>query len=62
MKAFGDVLSKCSTDDAPWYVIPSERRWYRNLAITKILVDRLKAMDPQMPEPSFDPASIVIDD
>jgi len=62
MKAFGDVVGKCSTDHAPWYVIPSERRWYRNLAITKVLVDRLKAMNPQMPEPSFDPSAIVIDD
>jgi len=62
MKAFSDVVSKCSTDAAPWYVIPSERRWYRNLVITKILVDRLKAMNPQMPEPSFDPETIAIDD
>ena len=36
MEAFSDVVSKCSTDEAPWYVIPSERRWYRNLAITRI--------------------------
>ncbi len=61
MQAFSDVVSKCSPDHAPWYVIPSERRWYRNLAITKVLVDRLKQMDPQMPAPTFDPTTIVID-
>ena len=61
MEAFSDVVSKCSPDEAPWYVIPSERRWYRNLAITRVLVDRLKAMDPQMPEANFDPAAIVIE-
>ncbi len=61
MDAFSDVVSKCSTDAAPWYVIPSERRWYRNLAITRVLVDQLKAMDPQMPKPTFDPSNIAID-
>ncbi|MEE9403829.1 MAG: polyphosphate kinase 2 family protein [Algisphaera sp.] len=61
MQAFSDVVSKCSTEDAPWYVIPAERRWYRNLAITRVLVDTLRKMNPQMPEPDFDPKSIVIE-
>lgn len=61
MEAFNDALSKCSTKDAPWYVVPAERRWFRNLLIARVVVDTLEKMDPQMPEPDFDPASIVIE-
>ena len=60
MEAFNDVLRKCSTKDAPWYVVPAERRWFRNLLIAQVLVDTLEAMDLKLPEPTFDPATIVI--
>ncbi len=60
MKAFNLMLTKCSSEASPWYVIPSERRWYRNLIITKTLVDTIKAMDPQTPEPTYDPKKIEI--
>ncbi len=42
MAAYEDALSKCSTDAAPWYVIPSNRKWYRNLVITETLVETLR--------------------
>jgi PPK2 family polyphosphate:nucleotide phosphotransferase len=61
MHAFNDALRKCSTERAPWYVIPAERRWFRNLLIAQTIVDTLERMDPQMPEPTFDPKSIVIE-
>ena len=54
------MLRKCSTKDAPWYVVPAERRWFRNLLIAQVLVDTLEAMDLKLPEPTFDPATIVI--
>ena len=54
--AFEVALSRCSTDQAPWYVIPAEERWYRDLAISQLLVETLEDMDPQFPEPEFDPA------
>ena len=38
-EAYADAISKCSTDDAPWYIVPSDRKWYRNLAIAETLVD-----------------------
>lgn len=52
--AFEDAMEKCSTKHAPWYVIPSNRKWFRNLAIAQILVDTLQDMDMQLPEPSVD--------
>jgi PPK2 family polyphosphate:nucleotide phosphotransferase len=53
-RAFEDALSKCSTPHAPWYVIPANYKWFRNLAVSQILVDTMKAMKPQIPEPTVD--------
>jgi PPK2 family polyphosphate:nucleotide phosphotransferase len=44
--AYEDVLRKCSTKAAPWYVVPANRKWYRNLAVSEVLVDTLKAYRP----------------
>ena len=54
MEAYQDALAECSTEHAPWYIIPANRNWYRNLAITSILVDTLKELNPVYPRP--DPA------
>ena len=48
-RAFEDALSRCSTDWAPWYVIPSDRKWFRNVAVAEILGDTIAALDPQYP-------------
>lgn len=56
MGAFETALSRCSTDTAPWYVIPGEERWFRDLVVSQLLLETLEDMDPQFPEPSFDPA------
>ena len=47
--AYQDALSKCSQPDAPWFVIPSNRKWFRNLAISQIIVDALERMDLKYP-------------
>ncbi len=60
-KAYEDVLSKTSTEAAPWYVIPANRKWYRNLLIGEILVETLKNLDMQLPEIDFNPKEIVIE-
>ena len=60
MEAFNAAISRCSTRDAPWYVVPSERRWFRNLLVAQVIVDTLEQMDPQTPEPDFDPSEIEI--
>ncbi len=49
MAAYADALSLCSTPYAPWYAIPADQKWYRNLAIARILVSTLAKMDPQYP-------------
>ncbi len=58
--AFEDAISKCSTPAAPWYVVPAERRWFRNLLVAKVVVEALEDLDMAYPEPDFDPQSIVI--
>jgi PPK2 family polyphosphate:nucleotide phosphotransferase len=55
MAAYEDALERCSTAAAPWYVIPSNRKWFRNLAIGAILVERLKALKPAYPQPDLPP-------
>ena len=51
MVAYEDLLNRCSTPWAPWYVIPADRKWYRNLAIARVLMHTLRELDPQYPSP-----------
>ncbi|ALG08059.1 phosphate--nucleotide phosphotransferase [Kibdelosporangium phytohabitans] len=52
--AYADALTRCDTDTAPWFVVPSDHKWYRNWAVSQLLLETLESMDPQYPEPSFD--------
>jgi len=61
MDAYEDTLTKCSTEDAPWYIIPSNKKWYRNLVIGQAIVDKLKSLDMKYPEPQGKFDKIVID-
>ena len=58
LQAYEEALSKCSTDDAPWYVIPANHKWFRNLAVARIVVERLEAMGLKYPEPPADMARL----
>jgi PPK2 family polyphosphate:nucleotide phosphotransferase len=49
MAAYGDALSRCSTAEAPWFVIPANHKWYRDLAVARIVVDAARKLDPQYP-------------
>jgi PPK2 family polyphosphate:nucleotide phosphotransferase len=51
MRAYEDTLSKTSTEHAPWSVVPADHKWYRNWAISRIVIDTLRDMDPTFPEP-----------
>ena len=62
MRAFEEALSRCSTPWAPWYVIPANHKWYRNLAISRIIVDTLKQLDMRYPPPLPNAGEIVIPD
>ena len=59
--AFDDVLSKTSTAWAPWYVIPANRNWLRNLSVATILADTIADLRPAYPEPAELPANLVIE-
>ncbi|HEV8632222.1 MAG TPA: polyphosphate kinase 2 family protein [Thermoanaerobaculia bacterium] len=61
MTAYEEALHRCSSEHAPWYVVPANRNWVRNLAVSSIVRAKLEAMDPQFPQPKFDPATIVIE-
>ena len=54
MEAYREVLERCNTERAPWYVIPSDRKWYRNWAVAQLLVEQLRALDPRWPIADFD--------
>jgi PPK2 family polyphosphate:nucleotide phosphotransferase len=53
MRAYEDALSKCSTRFAPWFIIPADHKWYRNLAVSHIVLDALKKLNLKYPKPSF---------
>ena len=59
--AFGEMLSETSVDYAPWYLIPANRNWFRNLAVSEIVADSLDALNPQYPadEPGLEGLKIV---
>jgi PPK2 family polyphosphate:nucleotide phosphotransferase len=53
-EAYADALERCSTQHAPWYVVPSDRKWYRNWAAAQLLVEQLRALNLQWPVADFD--------
>jgi PPK2 family polyphosphate:nucleotide phosphotransferase len=54
MVAYEEALSKCSTAHAPWFVIPANHKWFRNLAIARIVVEYLEALKMKCPKPTVD--------
>ena len=54
LNAYEDALTRCSTPWAPWYVIPANKKWFRNLAVSQILVEALENLDMKFPPPSLD--------
>ena len=55
-EAYQAVIDKCSTDEAPWFVVPADRKWYARLAVMNLLKEHLVRLDPQWPEADFDVA------
>ena len=56
-RAYADAIEHCGTDAAPWFVIPSDRKWYRNWAVSALLLETLQELAPQFPAPSYDVAT-----
>jgi PPK2 family polyphosphate:nucleotide phosphotransferase len=57
-EAYDHAISHTSRKHAPWFIIPSDQKWYRNVAISGILVDTLKALKMKYPKPAFDISTI----
>ena len=53
-EAYAEALRRCNTAGAPWFVVPSDRKWYRNWAIASLLLETLRELDPQYPPPDYD--------
>jgi PPK2 family polyphosphate:nucleotide phosphotransferase len=62
MVAYEDALTRCNTDYAPWFIVPANRKWYRNLVISDTIIEALERLDMQYPEPEPDLDQIVIPD
>ena len=61
MAAYETALKRCSTDYAPWHVIPADRNWARNAAVSRIVRETLEDMAPQYPPPKdWDPKTVVV--
>ena len=60
MAAYGEMLTRCTTVAAPWHVIPADQKWYRNLAIARVIVGTLRGMNPRFPAPADDLAGVVV--
>jgi hypothetical protein len=54
LSALAAALSRCSIKAAPWFIIPANKKWYRNLAVSRILAETLSSLDMKFPKPSFD--------
>ncbi len=59
--AYEDAITKTSTRWGPWYVVPADRRWVRNAAVTRLLLETLRDMRPQYPEVTIDLEQFTID-
>ena len=58
-KAFEEMLEKCSTEEAPWYVVPADQNWYRDFVVASVIAETLRDMAPKYPDPP-DVSGIVI--
>jgi PPK2 family polyphosphate:nucleotide phosphotransferase len=61
MQAYEAVLSRTSTEWAPWFIVPADRKWYRNLVVASVLVEALEGLGMAHPQPDFDPEAVVIE-
>jgi PPK2 family polyphosphate:nucleotide phosphotransferase len=59
--AYEDALGRCSTDEAPWYVIPANRKWFRNYLVAELVVRALDGMRLKYPAPSVDISKVVLE-
>ena len=56
--AYEDALTRCSSVTAPWYIVPANKKWFRNLAVSHVLVETLEALEMRFPKPTLDASRI----
>jgi len=61
LRAYEDALEKTSTRYAPWYIVPANKKWYRDLVIASVILETLKDLKMEYPQPQYDVASILRD-
>jgi PPK2 family polyphosphate:nucleotide phosphotransferase len=59
--AYEEAIARTSTKAAPWYVVPSDKKWYRNLVVATVLVEALEGLKMRLPEPEEDLSKVVLD-
>jgi hypothetical protein len=62
MNCYEELLSATSHKHAPWFVIPADNNWFRNVAISGILVNVMEGLKLKYPPPTFDPSGIKLED
>ncbi|WP_436795288.1 polyphosphate kinase 2 family protein [Actinospongicola halichondriae] len=60
-RVYAEAIGETSTADAPWYVVPADRKWYRNLVVSQILIDTMESLDLRYPDPEDDLEDVVIE-
>lgn len=61
LQAYEDAISRCNTAAAPWHIVPANRKWYRNLIVSRLLHDALVKLDPQFPPSAADLKGVVVE-
>ena len=60
VEAFDAALSRCSTDDAPWWIVPANRKWFRDWMVARVLRGTLESFDMKWPKASFDASKVTV--
>jgi PPK2 family polyphosphate:nucleotide phosphotransferase len=61
MDAYEDVFRHCSRKHAPWYIIPANKKWYRNVAISEVIIEALNELEMKYPKPNFDVSKMKVE-
>jgi polyphosphate kinase 2 (PPK2 family) len=60
MSAYEDAINRCSTPHAPWYIIPANKKWFRNLAVSQVMLETMEDMKMAFPKPPLDPSTVEV--
>ncbi|MFO7973313.1 MAG: polyphosphate kinase 2 family protein [Candidatus Hydrogenedentota bacterium] len=58
--AYSEAVARCNTENAPWYIVPSDKKWFRNLVVSKIICETLESLEMEFPQTAFDVSKIKV--